>query len=145
MSSPVMEKVQKIIAEALYVDAAEVTVDASLMRDLGAESIDFLDIMFRLEKEFAIKIPKGEIEAKARGGLSDAEFAVGGLIQAKGLEALRRAMPEADQSDIKVGLHLRDIPGLFTVRTFEGMVLQQLGQAPAATPATPRAPASALS
>ena len=128
------EKVQEIIADALYVDQEECKRDATLMGDLGAESIDFLDIMFRLEKEFNIKIPKGEIESKARGGLSDDEFAVGGVIQAKGLESLRKAMPEVDASAIKDGLNVRDIPTLFTVATFEKMVLDQLGEsAPAAS------------
>jgi acyl carrier protein len=128
-----LEKVQEIIADALYVEKEECQRDATLMGDLGAESIDFLDIIFRLEKEFGVKIPKGEIESKARGGLSDEEFAVGGVIQAKGLESLRKAMPEVDPSMIKEGLNVRDIASLFTVATFEKMVLDQLGQtAPAA-------------
>src|SRR5437764_1060313 len=125
-----LEKVQSIIAEALYVDATEVTPEASLMKDLGAESIDFLDIVFRLEKAFGIKIPKGDIEKKARGGLSDEEFAVGGIIQPAGLEALRAAMPEVDPGALRRGLNVRDIAGLFTAQTFERMVQEQLGGTP---------------
>ncbi len=125
--STTFAKVQDIIADALYVEKDECERGASLMSDLGAESIDFLDIMFRLEKEFSIKIPKGEIETKARGGLSDDEFAVGGVIQAAGLKSLAVAMPEVDASLIKEGLNVRDIPSLFTVATFEKMVLDQLG------------------
>ena len=129
--SATMNKVREIIAEALYLDLAEVTPDASLMKDLGAESIDFLDIIFRLEKQFGIKIPKGEIERKARGGLSDEEFAQGGVIQAKGLAALRHAMPEIDAGEIVDGLTLRDLPGLFNVATFARMVAEAQGEAPA--------------
>ena len=112
-----LERVQKVIAEALYIDLEEVTPNASLMKDLGAESIDFLDIMFRLEKEFAIKMPKGEIERRARGGLSDAEFAVDGKLTDKALARIREQMPEVNAEALKPGLHLRDVPSLFTVTT----------------------------
>lgn len=122
-----MVKVQQIIADALYVDLAQVTPDASLMRDLGAESIDFLDIIFRLEKSFAIKIPKGEVERRAKGSLADEEFAINGMIQSKGLERLQYVMPELDASEIRPGLTVRDLPSLFTVATFERMVNEQLG------------------
>lgn len=122
------EKVQEIIADALYVDKEEAGRDASLMKDLGAESIDFLDIIFRLEKEFGVKIPKGEIERKAKGDLSDDEFSINGKITGPGLDQLRSALPEANVDDIKEGLQMRDIPGLFTVATFERMVLDQLGE-----------------
>lgn len=124
-----MDRVRKIIAEALYLESEEVTPDASLMKDLGAESIDFLDIIFRLEKEFSIKIPKGDIERKARGSLTDAEFAVNGIIQPKGLSALKAAMPEVDAGEFHEKLSLRDIPGLFTVSTFDRMVREQIGGA----------------
>ena len=130
--SSVLPKVQSIIADALYVEKDEVVREASLMKDLGAESIDFLDIVFRLEKEFSIKLPKGDAERRARGNLSDEEFAINGLIQEKGLACLRAAMPEVDASLIKHGLYIRDIATLFTVATFERMVSEQLfGVAPA--------------
>lgn len=122
----VLERVQSIIADALYVEKTEVVRDASLMKDLGAESIDFLDIVFRIEKDFGIKLPKGEAERRARGNLTDEEFAINGLIQEKGLDCLRKAMPEVDATLIKHGLTVRDIPTLFTVATFERMVNEQL-------------------
>lgn len=132
--SNVLEKVQSIIADALYVEKGEVVREASLMRDLGAESIDFLDIVFRLEKEFSIKLPKGEAERRARGNLTEEEFAINGQIQEKGLACLRVAMPEVDASLIKQGLYVRDIASLFTVATFERMVCEQLF---GVTPLTP--------
>jgi acyl carrier protein len=122
------EKLQEIIADALYVEKSEAARDASLMKDLGAESIDFLDIIFRVEKEFGIKIPKGEIERKARGNLSDDEFAINGKITGRGLDQLRASLPEANAADLTEGLQVRDIPGLFTVATFENLVLAQLGE-----------------
>lgn len=123
------ERIQAIIADALYLDAAEVTRNSNLVHDLGAESIDFLDIIFRLEKEFAIKLPRGDMEKRARGGLKEEEFAVNGVLQTKGLERLRALMPEIDASAFKTGLNIREIPSLFTVATFERMVAEQLGSA----------------
>jgi acyl carrier protein len=121
-----VDKVREIIADALYLDKEEVTRDASLMKDLGAESIDFLDIIFRLEKEFSIKIPKGEIERRAKGNLSDAQFAVDGKLTDVALAQLKKSMPEVSPEKFAAGLMVRDIPALFTVTTFANMVDQQL-------------------
>ncbi len=121
-----LDRVRGVVAEALYLDAEEVQAKSNLMKDLGAESIDFLDIMFRLEKEFSIKLPKGDIERKARGDLSDAEFAVDGKLTDKALARVRNMMPEVGVDAIKPGLMVRDIPALFTVETFARMVDQQL-------------------
>jgi len=129
-----LEKIKEIIADALYVDAADVQAETNLMRDLNAESIDFLDIVFRIEKEFGVKIPKGEIERRARGSLSDEQFAVNGLLTDAGLAQLRLAMPEVDADEIKSGLYLRDIASLFRVATFERMVREQLQPAGIAAP-----------
>ena len=129
------EKIQDIVAEALYCDKEQVTRDANLMADLGAESIDFLDIVFRLEKAFGIKMPKGDIELRARGDLAEGEFEVHGVLQEKGLARLKAIMPEVDPSKVKSGLRVKDIPTLFTVATFERMVLERVGDQPQA-PAT---------
>ena len=120
------EKIQEIISEALYCEKDQVQRNANLMTDLGAESIDFLDIVFRLEKAFSIKLPKGEIELKARGDLAEGEFEVHGVLQDKGLARLRAMMPEISPDKIKTGLRVKDIATLFTVATFERMVLERL-------------------
>ncbi len=121
-----LDRVRAVVAEALYLDVEEVQAKSNLMKDLGAESIDFLDIMFRLEKEFSIKLAKGEIERKAKGDLSEADFAVEGKLTDKALARVRTMMPEISVEAIKPGLMSRDIPGLFTVETFARMVDQQL-------------------
>jgi acyl carrier protein len=136
------EKIQDIVAEALYCDKEQVTREANLMADLGAESIDFLDIVFRLEKSFGIKMPKGDIELRARGDLAEGEFEVHGVLQEKGLERLKSIMPEVDPTKVKAGLRVKDIATLFTVATFERMVLERLGDQPQATAPT-TAPARA--
>ena len=119
------EQIQTIIADALYCEPADVTRTASLVDDLGAESIDFLDITFRLEKAFKIRIPRGELENRARGSLTDEEFAVNGRLTEAGLTQLKTVMPEVPQDRITNGLTIRDIPSLFTAATFERMVLEQ--------------------
>jgi acyl carrier protein len=139
------ERIQEIVADALYVEKDKVTREANLMNDLGAESIDFLDIIFRLEKEFSIKIPKGEVERRARGTLTEDEFAVNGLIQPAGMKSLRHAMPDLDYSGVGPRFFVRDIPTLFTVATFERMVSDRLsGELPSKIDGTATAVVSSV-
>src|SRR5438105_8640262 len=88
-------KVVRVLVEALNVEEDEITPAARLQDDLGAESIDFLDIVFRLEREFAIKIPRGELfpESVFQG---DPDFVREGRVTDKGLSELRSRMPYAD-------------------------------------------------
>src|SRR4051812_19399411 len=91
----VSDRVREIIAEALARPPSEVRLDSILMAELGAESLDFLDIVFKLEREFHIQITRGEMERAARGDMSDEEFAPGGVISERGLARLRQLLPEA--------------------------------------------------
>src|ERR1700751_5810577 len=99
-SEAIYGKVVRELVEALSVDEAGITPSASLQGDLGAESIDFLDIVFRLEREFAIKIPRGELfpESVFQG---DPEFVQNGKVTDKGLAELRARMPFADLSQFE--------------------------------------------
>ena len=99
----VADQVRQIVADALGKPHADVAVESSLMEDLGAESLDFLDIVFQLEQTFGIEITRGEMERAARGDMSDDEFAPGGVISEAGLDRLRELMPEAS-ARIKPGL-----------------------------------------
>src|ERR1700688_2967603 len=94
-SDEIYGKVAKVLVEALNVDEDEVTPTATLQGDLGAESIDFLDIVFRLEREFGTRIPRGELfpDAIFQG---DAELVQDGLVTEKGLAELRSRLPYAD-------------------------------------------------
>src|SRR3990167_1824566 len=87
----IIKNVKTIIAQALKVDEKKIELHSSLIKDLGAESIDFLDIVFRLEKTFKIKIPKGELFPEKI--LTDARFVKNGLVTAAGLDELRAKMP----------------------------------------------------
>ena len=118
----IYEKVKESVVEALGVDDDEVTPEAVLFDDLGAESLDLLDIVFRLEKEFSIKIPRGGIQADALSAegenLKEEDLVVDGVLTPLGIEKLKAAMPEVDPSRITEGFRVDDIATLFTVQTF---------------------------
>jgi acyl carrier protein len=118
----VAEAVRQVVAEALARDPATVRLDSILMDELGAESLDFLDIVFKLERAFGIQITRGEMERAARGTMSDEEFAPGGIISEAGLARLRELMPEA-QGRIQPGLRPVQILSLFSVQTFVNLVM----------------------
>ncbi len=119
-------RVRKVIAESLCVELEDVSRKSNLIKDLGAESIDFLDIMFRLEKEFDIKIPQREIERQARGDMQPEEFEVDGILKPKGVERLKILIPEIDPTSWRDGMALRELPALFTVAVFCGIVERKL-------------------
>src|SRR4030042_524855 len=110
----ILQEVQSVLVDALGVDEEEVTPDATLMSDLGAESIDFLDIVFRMEKSFGIKIPREEL-FPAEGLMSNSEFVSGGKLTPKGLAALEEKMPHTDLSSFKANPDINKIGDLFTV------------------------------
>ena len=129
-STRVPERVREIVAVALARSPSDVRLDSILMADLGAESLDFLDIVFKLEHEFHIQITRGEMERAARGEMSDEEFAPGGVVSEQGLARLRELMPEA-AARIHPGLRPVQILSLFSVQTFVNLVRAKMGAAPA--------------
>jgi len=113
-SEAIFGRVARVVMESLNVDENEVAPAASLQNDLGAESIDFLDIVFRLEREFGIKVPRGELfpESVFQG---DPEFVSDGKVTDKGMAELRLRMPYADFRGLDNDRRLSSIPDLFTV------------------------------
>lgn len=118
--------VADIVAESLGCDRALVTHASVLMAELGAESLDFLDIVFKIERAFGIQITRGEMERAARGDMPPEDFAPGGVISPAGLDRLRSLMPEA-AAHIHPGLRPGQILTLFTVQTFANLVRGKLG------------------
>ena len=121
----IFPKVAETVADALGCEVAAVKLDSSLIDDLGAESIDFLDIVFRLERAFKVKIPRGKIVEEARGDLSEAQFESGGVVTDAGVQRLKAFLNEVPAERIKTPLKTAEIPRLFTVETFCKMVLRQ--------------------
>ena len=128
----VFPKVAATIADALGVEEDEVRRDASLINDLGAESIDFLDLGFRLERTFKVKIPRGKIVEDSRGTLSEAEFESKGIVTDQGLSQLRAFLSEVPADRFRSPLKVAEIPRLFTAETFAKLVIRaQRATAPA--------------
>src|SRR5213080_1123955 len=109
----IQEKVKQVLVDALGVDDDEVTGDAIIKDDLGAESIDFLDISFRLEKAFGIKIGKGEMFDETIA--SNPTYVQNGKLTAAGIDELKKKMPHTDMSDLEKDPQVARMSRLFTV------------------------------
>ena len=127
-SEEIYGKVARVLVEALNVDEDDLTPTATLQGDLGAESIDFLDIVFRLEREFGIKVPRGELfpEAVFQG---DPDFVREGRVTDQGMGELRSRMPYADLGAFDKDRRLSAVSDLFTVSLVARYVAWKLGQA----------------
>ena len=122
--SEVFETVKETLVDALGLDDDEVTAEATLTGDLGAESIDFLDIVFRLEKAFDIKIPRGELFPD--NILNDPELVQGGKLTDAGLAQLKERMPHADFGDFEQDPDINKMAELFKVQTIINYVVGKL-------------------
>lgn len=110
----IFDKVKDVLVDALGLDEEDVTPEATLMGDLGAESIDFLDIVFRLEKAFNIKVPREEL-FPAEAVLNNPEYVSGGKVTPKGLAEMKARMPHMDLSAFEANPDVNKIADLFTV------------------------------
>jgi acyl carrier protein len=110
----VFVKVKEALVDALGVDDDEVTEEATMVGDLGAESIDFLDIVFKLEKSFGISIPRDELFPDDI--LTNAEYIDDGKVTAEGLEKLKARMPFADLTKFEANPMVQDFGNLLTVK-----------------------------
>jgi acyl carrier protein len=119
----IFQKVQSTLVDALGVDEEDVTPTATLSNDLGAESIDLLDIVFRLERNFGIKIPRGELFPE---NISDPELTQDGKLTAKGLAELKQRMPFADLSEFEANPEVDRLLDLYTVETLVHYVAGKL-------------------
>jgi acyl carrier protein len=134
-SKEISGTVARVLVQALNVDEDEITPRATLQGDLGAESIDMLDIVFRLEREFGIRIPRGELfpESVFRG---DPDFVREGRVTDEGMAELRSLMPYADLRAVDQDRQLSAVPDLFTVDLVNRYIAWKLGQGAGAVPVT---------
>jgi len=115
--------VKEAVVEALALDDDEVTPDSTIMNDLGAESIDLLDILFRIEKSTGVKIEASDLGDYIQGGIPDDEFSDDSdVITAKGAEQLAKVMPQVDPGEVEGSLKAEEVIGLFTVQNLVDMV-----------------------
>src|SRR5215468_3711016 len=120
----VFPKVAETMADALGCDVEQIKPNVSLIEGLDAESIDFLDMVFRLERAFKVKIPRGKIVENARGDLPESDFEQNGIVTEKGLAQLKAYLSEVPAERFKTPMKVADIPRLFTPETFCKLVIQ---------------------
>jgi len=122
--------VQDAVSGALGVGEDEATPDATLMDDLGAESIDLLDILFRIERSTSVKIQASDLGEYIQGGIPDDEFGDDDeMITDKGFEQLKKVMPQIDADDLRGKLKAEEVINHFTVQNLADMVTQRAGSA----------------
>jgi acyl carrier protein len=125
-SEEIHSAVQESIVGALGVDDDEVTPNATLLGELGAESIDLLDILFRLERKLGIKIQASDLGAYVQGGIPDEEFGdANGIVNPVGLTQLKKVMPQIDTDALAGKLEAGKVMSLFTVQNLEGLVAER--------------------
>jgi len=122
----IFKQVQEVLVDALGVDDDEITPEATLMGDLGAESIDFLDIVFRLEKAFGIKIPREEL-FPAENLMNNSELISNGKLTEKGLAELKDKMPHTDLAAFEKDPDINKLGDLFTVNAIVNFVENKTG------------------
>ncbi len=120
----ILGKVRQVLVDALAVDDDEVTPTASLVRDLGAESIDFLDIVFQLEQAFGFKIAKGELFPEGVG--QNPQFVQEGKVTSEGIATLKQRLPHVDFADFEKDPKVGKVAELFTVDTLVNFVSMKL-------------------
>jgi len=123
----ILKEIQEVLVDALGVDEEEVTPKATLMGDLGAESIDFLDIVFRMEKAFGIKIPREEL-FPAESLITNKDFISNGKLTHQGIEELRKRMPHTDFSEFIENPSVNKIGDLFTVDALVNFVNDRINK-----------------
>lgn len=124
-SDEVFDKVKEALVDALGVDDDEVTEEATMVGDLGAESIDFLDIVFRLEKAFGINIPREDLFPDDI--LTNAQYIVDGKLTDDGLKQLKSRMPFADFSRFEKNPMVQDFGNMLTVKDLCNYVTMKAG------------------
>ena len=127
MRDEISKTVKDAVVGALGIDEDEVTPEAALLGDLGAESIDLLDILFRIERKVGVKIQASDLAAYVQGGIPDEEFSdQNEVISAKGLAQLKKVMPQIDTEALAGKLQAQKVLTLFTVQNLADMVDQRV-------------------
>jgi acyl carrier protein len=122
------DAVKDAIVGALGVDEDEVTPEATIFEDLGAESIDLLDVLFRIERATGVKIQAADIGEHIQGGIPDDEFGNDeGVVSEKGLTQLKKVMPQIDTDALAGNLRAEQVIGLFTVQNLADLVSSRAG------------------
>ena len=124
VDTQILDKVRGCLAKALGLEVDEIQADSSLTKDLGAESIDFLDIIFRIEQAFGIKIPRGDLFPESF--LSTSQYVQNGTVTAEGLTFLKKQFPFTDYSEFEKNPKVSDLTDTFSVKSLVGYLKSRL-------------------
>ena len=122
----ILSVVQEVIHQSSGVSLDRITPESTLFDDLAIDSIDMVDILFNLERKYAIELKIGEIEQYSKAEMGNEHFEIDQVITEKGLEVLRRIIPEIDPTKLVHGITIHDIIRLITVRSLANMVAVQI-------------------
>jgi len=122
----VFDKLVPLVCEISGARANAVTPESYLMRDLGAESIDLLDLSFLIEEEFGIELQTDEFEARAKESLAGVRYEKDGILTAEGLAELRKALPEVNPDLLGEGLRKIEVPSVLNVAVFVHLIQRKL-------------------
>ena len=120
----VFNGVCRCLGEALDISPSTIGIGDHVIDDLGADSLDLLDLIFRLEQEFRIKIKTGDLERRARERLGGTPLEIDGVYTPEALEQLRQAMPEVPPEELKGDVHTSELPRKFRVETFVNLAIR---------------------
>ncbi len=122
----ILQKLKPLLVEVLGIQEAEIEPESVLVADLGAESIDLLDLSFRIEETFGVTIEGNEIEREASKRLSSGAYEKDGRLTDEALAEIKARVPELDPSKLQPGLRKTDLPSLLTVRFFVRLIARKL-------------------
>jgi acyl carrier protein len=122
-----LDGVRQCVADVLLInDVGRVQLESSLVADLGADSLDFLDLVFQLEEKFDVKISRGEVNLFSNLEIPENEAHLDGVLTQRALDKLRQMMPEVAPEVFSPGLTVAVVPRLLTVETFVNIVKRKL-------------------
>jgi len=122
----ILDELKPLLVEILGVPAEKIRPDSVLVSDLGAESIDLLDLSFRIEEKFKVRIEANEIEREAKRRLPDGVYEKDGYLTDAALAQIRESLPELDARKLVNGLRKMDLPALLTVSFFVHLIARKL-------------------
>lgn len=121
----ILEELKPLLVEVLGVPAERIRLDSVLASDLGAESIDLLDLSFQIEEKFRVRIEANEIEREAKQRLPDGLYEKDGFLTEAALAEIRKSLPELDAAKLVNGLRKMDLPALLTVSFFVHLIARK--------------------
>jgi acyl carrier protein len=124
----IFEQLLPLVREITGARAEEVTMQSNLMRDLGAESIDLLDLSFLIEETFGITLEIDEFESRAKESLGEAAYEKDGYLTPAGIEELRLAFPEVQSELLTEGLRKIEVPSILNVAVFVHLIHRKLAE-----------------